>query len=44
MVDGLGLRAPECILGGIMETLLFIAIVCVLGAWFFNPSDWGKWK
>ena len=27
-----------------METLLFIAIVCVLGAWFFDPhnGDWGN--
>lgn len=21
-------------------TLLFIVIVCTLGAWFFDPKDW----
>lgn len=21
-------------------TLLFIVIVCTLGAWFFDPNDW----
>ena len=43
-MDGLGLRSPECLLGANMETLLFVAIVCVFGALFFSPSDWGKWK
>lgn len=28
----------------LMETLLFIAIVCVLGALLFSPGDWGKWR
>ena len=28
-----------------MYTLLFIAIVLTLGAWFFDPRDWnGKWQ
>ena len=43
-MDCLGLRATECILGETMETLLFIAIVCVFGALLFSPGDWGKWR
>lgn len=25
-------------------TIFFVIIVCVLGALWFSPSDWGKWK